>query len=140
MKGLFLSIFLLAALCGAAYVCYRVHQHREWNAAYGDAILAYREAYDLRDTESPLYVQRLSVFQTTMSALDRLPPLSDRAVLAREKLRACSEEMDLYRRWRRLNAASVSLGTAADFQAQANTEKQAGSCIRPEAIEQDLRR
>jgi hypothetical protein len=138
LKKWILPLLLFVAVCGAGYGSYRVHRYRQWKAAFGDAFYAYRRAYEFRDAENLLYLQRLKNFETTMGALDRLPPFNDHASTAREELRARAEEMDLYRRWTRLNSASMSLGTGTDLQGQANAEREAGSCVRSAAIEGDL--
>jgi hypothetical protein len=78
----------------------------------------------------PLFVQKVKDFQKAMGVLDRRPRYDDHTELAKEQLRACAVELDLYRRWMRLNSAAISLRTETDFEAQRETEKAAGSCVR----------
>jgi hypothetical protein len=130
-----LAALLFIAVCCAGYLSYRFNQYRHWEAVYGDAFDAYQRAYDSRDGDSPLYLEKQRDFGTAMDALDRLQPFNEHAVLAKEKLRACAEELELYRRWLRLNFASLRLNSDTDFQAQRDAETAAGSCIRSNAVE-----
>jgi hypothetical protein len=125
-----LHILLSVAVCAGVYLCFQVHEYLQWKAAYRGALWAYQSAYDFRDADDQIFVQRLRNFQTAMDALDRRPRYDDHLELAKEQLRACAAELDLYRRWVRLNSASMSLRSHTDFNDQRRAEKAAGSCAR----------
>jgi hypothetical protein len=128
-----LHILLCVAVCASVYLCYRIHEYLQWKAAYRGALWAYQSAYDFRDADDQVFVQRLRDFQKAMGALDRRPRYDDHGELAREQLRACAVELDLYRRWVRLNSAAMSVRTDTEFEAQRETEEAAGSCVRSES-------
>jgi hypothetical protein len=133
MKGrlwVLLPLFLVVPVCCGLYWFYRTHEYLRWKATYRDASWAYRSAYDFRDSDDQVFVQKLRDFQKAMGVLDRRPHYDDHTELAKEQLRACAEELGLYRRWMRLNSAAMSLSTDTDFEAQRETEKAAGSCVR----------
>jgi len=128
-----LHILLSVAVCAGVYLCFQVHEYLQWKAAYRGALWAYQSAYDFRDADDQIFVQRLRNFQTAMDALDRRPRYNDHLELAKEQLRACAAELDLYRRWVRLNSAAMSVRTDTEFEAQRETEEAAGSCVRSES-------
>jgi hypothetical protein len=130
MKERLLHLLLFAAVCVSVYLYYQTHKYLRWKAAYRDALWTCQLAYDSRDAVDALYAPRQRDFENAMGALDRRPRYDDHTELAKEQLRACAVELDLYRRWVRLNTASMSLGTDADFEAQRNAERAAGSCAR----------
>jgi hypothetical protein len=133
MKGrhwALLPLFLVVPVCCGLYWSYRTHEYLRWKATYRDALRTYRSAYDFRDSDDQVFVQRLRDFQKAMGALDQRPRYDDHTELAKEQLRACAEELDLYRHWMTLNSAAMSLRTDTDFEAQRETEQAAGSCVR----------
>ncbi len=133
MSKWIVAFIAIVVLAGAGFGGYRIYQYRQWKVAYGSALDAFKRAYDYRDAGTLLYDPRLRDFETAKDALERLPVMTEDAVLSKENLRICANELETYRRMAQVNSDSASLGAKPDLDTEHSAEHEAGSCIR-EAI------
>jgi len=106
----------------------RVYENREWAAAYGSALNAYRVAYNYRDAVTLLYEPRRRVLDAAIENLVHQPTPSFESDRKLSTLQICAGDIDLYRESQGTNVESVRLGKVSNLDGEADVKKMTDSC------------
>jgi hypothetical protein len=133
MKWILLLVIVMASVGYG-----RLYEYREWNAAYANALIAYKRAYDYRDAGTPLYEPRRKDLDGAMEGMARQPTPSFESYHKLGMLRICAGDINLYREIQSANLESVRLGRVPNLDNEANVRHRAGFCIRNETEAGDI--
>jgi hypothetical protein len=114
----------VTVLSGLTYGVYRLHERQQWQAAYGEALDAFKRAYDYRDAGTLLFEPRLKDFQVADDRLQRLSLIDYKTQSDAEILHLCGQNLLSYRESERTASESLDLGKAGLENAESTLELQ----------------
>ena len=123
-KWILFVIIAVLALVGVTYGVYRIHQRQLWQAAYAEAMDAFKRVYDYRDAGALLFEPRLKDFQTADDRLQRMSLIDYKTQADAEILHLCGQNLITYRESVRTTSEALKLGKAGLKNAESSLELQ----------------